>query len=168
MKSVFLEYAWDMGWCDPCAADPLPDADLRTLGVWWMEQLEFKPVLGGAARSIMPPQGQNVFVTRLHARYNASTFPEDIMLKETSDRQNFQGRYVPRHPFTGDADCDAANNYFSKLPKRFEKEAKSLANITGWDIGDIRDKMEKGGQSFKVAPRDSSSPWWEKMWKDNQ
>ena len=21
--TVFLEYAWDMGWCDPCAADPL-------------------------------------------------------------------------------------------------------------------------------------------------
>src|SRR5947209_11191948 len=21
--SVFLEYAWDMKWCDPCAADPL-------------------------------------------------------------------------------------------------------------------------------------------------
>ena len=23
MRTVFLEYAWDMGWCDPCAADPL-------------------------------------------------------------------------------------------------------------------------------------------------
>ena len=22
-EAVFLEYAWDMGWCDPCAADPL-------------------------------------------------------------------------------------------------------------------------------------------------
>jgi hypothetical protein len=23
MRAVFVEYAWDMGWCDPCAADPL-------------------------------------------------------------------------------------------------------------------------------------------------
>src|SRR5262249_12534720 len=23
MRTVFLEYAWDMAWCDPCAADPL-------------------------------------------------------------------------------------------------------------------------------------------------
>ena len=23
MRAVFLEYAWDMAWCDPCAADPL-------------------------------------------------------------------------------------------------------------------------------------------------
>ena len=22
-RALFLEYAWDMGWCDPCAADPL-------------------------------------------------------------------------------------------------------------------------------------------------
>ena len=22
MRAVFLEYAWDMAWCDPCAADP--------------------------------------------------------------------------------------------------------------------------------------------------
>ena len=22
-RAVFLEYAWDMNWCDPCAADPL-------------------------------------------------------------------------------------------------------------------------------------------------
>ena len=22
-RAVFLEYAWDMAWCDPCAADPL-------------------------------------------------------------------------------------------------------------------------------------------------
>src|SRR6202000_2395872 len=23
MRAVFVEYAWDLGWCDPCAADPL-------------------------------------------------------------------------------------------------------------------------------------------------
>ena len=34
MRTVFLEYAWDMNWCDPCAADPLTDAELRGLGVF--------------------------------------------------------------------------------------------------------------------------------------
>ena len=28
MRSVFLEYAWDMSWCDPCAADPLSSSQL--------------------------------------------------------------------------------------------------------------------------------------------
>src|SRR5262252_7625588 len=23
MRAVFVEYAWDMGWCDPCAAEPM-------------------------------------------------------------------------------------------------------------------------------------------------
>lgn len=36
MSAVFLEYAWDMGWCDPCAADPLSREELRSLGVFWL------------------------------------------------------------------------------------------------------------------------------------
>jgi hypothetical protein len=32
MRVVYLEYAWDMGWCDPCAADPLPNDKLG--GAW--------------------------------------------------------------------------------------------------------------------------------------
>src|SRR5262249_4745725 len=31
-EAVFLEYAWDMGWCDPCAANPLSPDELRQLG----------------------------------------------------------------------------------------------------------------------------------------
>src|SRR5262252_6433064 len=27
MRAVFVEYAWDMGWCDPCAADPLSNKE---------------------------------------------------------------------------------------------------------------------------------------------
>ena len=28
-RGVFLEYAWDMNWCDPCAANPLSTEELR-------------------------------------------------------------------------------------------------------------------------------------------
>ena len=31
-EALFLEYAWDMNWCDPCAADPLSNEELRKLG----------------------------------------------------------------------------------------------------------------------------------------
>ena len=37
MRSVFTEYAWDMAWCDPCAADPLSTQELRGLGVFWLD-----------------------------------------------------------------------------------------------------------------------------------
>ena len=35
MRAVYLEYAWDMGWCDPCAADPLSPDELKKLGAFW-------------------------------------------------------------------------------------------------------------------------------------
>ena len=38
MSAIFTEYAWDMGWCDPCAADPLSNDELRQLGVFWMDE----------------------------------------------------------------------------------------------------------------------------------
>ncbi len=35
MSEVFVEYAWDMSWCDPCAADPMSTVELKTLGAGW-------------------------------------------------------------------------------------------------------------------------------------
>jgi hypothetical protein len=166
MKTVFLEYAWDMGWCDPCAADPVPNEDLRTLGAWWVGNSGDRPSLLKAQRRIMPPQSANTYVTRLHVRYDAKTFPEDLMLQETSDRSNFQGRYVMNNPWTGDMGCDAGRDYVAALPARFEKEAQNLSNLTGWSIGDIRKKMETGGQSFEPQDPPSTTPWWEDIWND--
>jgi hypothetical protein len=162
-SAVFLEYAWDMNWCDPCAADPLSPAELRELGVYWLDGSEPSP--RGAVRAPRPPQGADVFVTRLHVRYDAAGFPEDLMFKETGDRSNFQGRYVMRHPFAGEAACEAGQEYRAGLPDRFEREAQTLANLTGWDIGDIRNKMAAGGQSF--APPKKKT-WWERLWSDDK
>jgi len=173
MKTVFLEYAWDMAWCDPCAADPLSPEQLRKLGVWWLDKPAndlVKP-MNPQARRIMPrPRAVNTYVTRMHVRYDAKTFPEDIVLQVTEDRKNFQGRYVMRHPWNKETDCDEATAYFQGLEKRFDKEAKTLANLTGWDINDIRAKMEENGQSFKkladYKPPKDDTPWWENMWNE--
>jgi hypothetical protein len=158
-RAVFLEYAWDMSWCDPCAADPLSNDELKELGVYW---LAGEPE-NSRNRRILPPGGgpQDVFVTRLHVSYDAAHFPEDLMFKETGDRENFQGRYVMRHPYKGDAKCEAADDYRASLPKRFESEAQSLATLTGWDIDDIRAKMKGAGQPFDPPKQEK---WWEKLW----
>ena len=37
MRNVYLEYAWNMNWCDPCASDPLSRDELRELGVFWLD-----------------------------------------------------------------------------------------------------------------------------------
>ena len=99
MSAVFLEHAWDMGWCDPCAADPLSSDELRKLGVFWQDERQMQPTFRRPF-----PVASNVFVTRLHVRYDAAHFPEDLVFQETGDRTNFQGRYVLRHRLDGHRD----------------------------------------------------------------
>jgi hypothetical protein len=150
MRSVFLEYAWDMAWCDPCAADPLSREELKQLGVFWLP--DGTPAQG---------QAQEVFLTRLHVRYDAAHFPEDLSFQETGDRQNFQARYVLHHPWkpTGEAkSCPATDHYRKQLAQRQENEAQVLATLTGWRIEEIR-------RSMGVTALDEKK-WWQKLWGD--
>jgi hypothetical protein len=151
MRTVFLEYAWDMAWCDPCSADPLSADELRQLGVFWLDR-------GGDN----PSGARNVFLTRLHLRYDAEHFPEDLSFQETADRENFQGRFILRHPWTGGDLCEAAQSYRRELPKRYEQEAQTLASLTAWDVNKIRRKMNLKA-SGPAAP---GEPWWKTIWKD--
>jgi hypothetical protein len=147
MRAVFVEYAWDMGWCDPCAADPLSSKELVELGARWIGSDDDAPYRRGQAAA--SAQGASAYVTRLHVRYDAESFPEDLALLETKDRSNFQGRYVLHHPWTKAAKCDAADKYRASLPERFRQEAKNLAGLTGWSQTEIENRMEVGGQSIR-------------------
>ena len=69
----------------------------------------------------------NVFLTRLHVRYDNAHFPEDLVFQETGDRANFQGRYVLRHAWTGADTCSAAAAYRQTLRERRAREAEQLA-----------------------------------------
>jgi hypothetical protein len=162
MRAVFLEYAWDMAWCDPCAAEPLSPSELRDLGVFWLAggpEIQPRDPGQGRVRSLpRPPQAPDVFVTRLHLRYDRDHFPEDLLFQETGDRTNFQGRYVMRHPWTGSDECREADDYRRDLGERRERRAHDLAELTGWDLADIRKKMRLGGKPAEKAP------WWERLW----
>jgi len=118
-----------------------------------------------------------VLLTRLHVRYDAEHFPEDLVFTETRDRQNFQGRYILNHPYTGELRCEASWGYIDSVRKRRDKEAQNAARLTGWSIEDIRRKMGPdpfaGSQISKPAPQGSPAPapspspdpWWKKIWK---
>jgi len=149
-RAVFLEYAWNMGWCDPCAADPLSADQLRELGVFWLE--------GGNRGNA----AQNVYVTRLHVRYDADHFPEDLVFQETGDSSNFQGRYIVRHEFKGQSSCPGEMEAYRRtLRDRWEREAGTLASLTGWEIDKIRSRMGRDGQQ----PAGDSDPWWKRLWR---
>ena len=162
MRAVFTEYAWDMNWCDPCAADPLSAEELHGLGVFWMD--DSQSLSAPAPRWPMPlPGARNVFVTRMHVRYDAQHFPEDLVLQETSDRNNFQARYVLRHPWKGDdSSCPATETYQREVLRRQENEARQLADLTGWQIAEIRAQMNLP----QSAPNGGSGEqWWRKLWR---
>ena len=143
---VFLEYAWDMSWCDPCAADPLSKDELHQAGVFWLE----------ASGDFSAP---NVYLTRLHLRYTAQTHPEDLRFEVSDNRENFQGRYILQRPFKGKITCEAGGEYVRSVKERQEQEAKTLANLTGWDITDIRNKIGP------YNPEVDAPDWWDKVFE---
>ncbi len=140
-EAAFLEYAWDMSWCDPCADNPLTKEELKQAGVFWL--------IENTSRT-------NVFFTRLHLRYTGAKFAEDLRFQTTSNSQLFQGRYVIRHPFTGETNCREAGAYERTVRQRQEQEAQTLANLTGWDINQIRNKVN--------FVKEEPEPWWRRIW----
>ena len=170
-KGVFMEYAWDMGWCDPCAADPLSQNELRELGVFWLDgDRDLTPTQKRTMRRRSQPQAQNVFVTRLHIRYDAKSFPEDLKFHETGDKSNFQGRYIMRHPYKGEMKCEAALDYKKSVNKRLDKEVKTLANLTGWDRADIRTRIDENGKGkpFDLSAKPAKNDWWNRIWPGDE
>ena len=141
-RVAFLEYAWNMANCDPCSAQPLNREELKQAGVFWTSPNN---------------RFQNVFITRLHVRYTRDTFPEDLSFQETANTQLFQGRYVIRHPYREEIDCgDRARQYLQSVRQRQEQEARNLAQLTGWDLKEIRSKIDL----IETKP----IPWWRNLW----
>jgi hypothetical protein len=175
MRTVFVEYAWNMGSCDPCSADPLSPAELRKLGVFWLDGGSWGGVSpagrpGRGGRRWNPGSGgTDVFLTRLHLRYDAAHFPEDLAFQETGDDESFQGRYVLRHAWKGGGTCEAAARYRRELRLSWDEQARNLAELTGWSLDDIRRRMNlnAGSAGTGSAPGETNGePWWLRMWRD--
>jgi hypothetical protein len=143
MSAVFLEYAWDMSFCDPCASEPLSTDELRKLGVFWL----------GPGN-----EGKSTFLTRLHVRYDRAHFPEDLVFQQTGDTRSFQARYILHHPADAGR-CDAGVSYRRDLKQRQEREMENAMRLTGWKIGEMRRKMH-----LAVMTGPAEKKWWEQIW----
>ncbi len=136
-KAVITEYSWSAGSCDPCPVPPLEDNDVATLG----GDVLFKMTTTGANADGDDKGGyyggttSNVVLTRLHARYDAATLTDDLVFRAAdgvvggrefvvdpatgalekgavkSSENNFQGRYIIRHAWTGKIECDAPRRH---------------------------------------------------------
>jgi len=92
------------------------------------------------------PDSSKLILTRLHIRYDAAHFPEDLAFAETSGATDFQAVYFLRHAWRGSANCPAAEAYRRSLPERYAQEARDLARITGWPQDEIRARMAATGE----------------------
>jgi len=154
---IVTEYAWNLSSsnylkCDPCAGDPPLFADLNEAGVFWIDNQK----VGGADY-----QG-DVFVTHMHVRYYLEKFPQDLQFQATSDKDNFQARYVMQHPAGGTYRCPQGDDYLQKLVLRRQEELKEMENLTGWDANEHEayvstyqqqlDSRTTGGDAKKGIP----------------
>ncbi|MCB0404364.1 MAG: DUF2330 domain-containing protein [Bdellovibrionales bacterium] len=155
-KALVLEYAWNMGWCDPCATDPLNTEELRQLGVFWLDEGDSTK----KSQMIWPPGGGPVeaFVTRIHARQGAE---ERLLFREAKTAENFQAKFAIRHPWIPpQRACAQATDYMRRAKGRRESEAQTLVGLTGWAIEDVYKQM--GAQSVLL---DQERKWYEKIFK---
>ena len=141
-NSVMLEYSWNVSGsnpvkCDPCNTPAVTFAELREAGVWWLEANQWGGYTGP------------LHVTRLHVRYSRKTFPQDLVFINTPNSENFQGRYIVRHPATGDLSCEAGKKYLAELRMRKKKELDELVALTDWSwsrykwyLGDAGEPVE--------------------------
>lgn len=116
MSAIYLEYAWPLQAvpCDPCTGAQVGPAVLAALGAPGVDD-------------------RTTFLTRLHVRYDAAHFPEDLVFQETRDREPWQARYVLNHPFPLDPDhCpEEREAYLTTIAEREARERANLWALTG-------------------------------------
>ena len=49
--------------------------------------------------------------------------------------------------------------YRQQLHERYEREAQTLATLTGWNIGEIRDVM-----NIAALPAGEGKMWYQQLW----
>lgn len=143
-RVVFTEYFWDMGWCDPCADQPLSREELRQTGVFWLNN-GFEDNSGA----------QNALLTRLHVRYTPKTFPEDLMFTQTNDRENWQTRYVVQNPFEGSVQAcrEKAANFSCTQQCRNEDDGWSPLERKGYARSCVQSCKASNSSAVELARR---------------
>jgi hypothetical protein len=140
---ALLEYAWDIGGqqavkCDPCPTPPLVFDDLREAGAFWVKKADS---WGGQVYS------GDLFITRLHVRYDRKHFPQDLQFQVTPNTERFQCRYVMQQPAMYDLYCQESLPYLKNLIKRRKTEIQTYTELTGIVANDATRAYVKEAQT---------------------
>jgi hypothetical protein len=181
-KAIVTEYAWQTSSCDPCPVPPLTPSDLYTLGG---DVLGTGAPADGQAAPGQPYFGptSDWVLTRLHARYDAASLSEDILFEpakpvtggrsqgegqslekpgevQPAPVNNFQGRYIIRHYWTGPVKCkDPRYGRWGGPPGGGTAPAEAATSIAAAPRGEVkladvvRSKVPALGLPGKPAPK---------------
>jgi hypothetical protein len=143
-QATYLEYAWNLNGnnythCDPCAGTPPTMKQFQEAGVTWLKPAQ--PNQNDYGR--LSEYDGEVFITRLHVRYDRQNFPQDLIFQETPNQENFQGRYIMQHALTEKLDCAEANNYYAGVNKRRNAEVEELKKLTGWSTSSYQNYVNE-------------------------
>jgi hypothetical protein len=185
-RTVVTEYSWDSGSCDPCPTPPLTNDDLATFGADVTRNLQ--PDAGYSYGYL------SYTLTRLHYRYSPGDLGDDLVFQPappiTGGRgipdsmgnmdetvslydggvgyasNNFQGRYVILHPWTGSLACDASlqRGIWGGPPPGYDggSASQGLANtaLTGTPpaAGDLSAMVAENVPSIGVTAKEPLDP----------
>ena len=141
-RAVFVEYAWDMGWCDPCAAEPLTQQGAGRA----------RRALDRSDDDRRSGRGRrDAFVTRLHVRYDASAFPEDLALHGDARPREFPGPLRAAPSLARRRRIAAPASAIRRRWRRVSRAKPTrLADLTGWNPERIGARMSQTGQTIAV------------------
>lgn len=167
---AFLEYAWDMRGCDPCSATPLNRQELNRAGAFWVRpetgsnvfitRLHVRYSRDKFPEDLMFQETGNrqFFQGRYVTRH---PFADNIdcaarLQQEYPTQQDVQdlerNLRSPYEEIANDA-IDRGEAYNRQLAERFEREAQTLAQLTGKDIREIRQRISN------EVPQPTPSRW---------
>ncbi|MDB4968065.1 MAG: hypothetical protein JWN44_3754 [Myxococcales bacterium] len=159
-KAVVTEYAWQTSSCDPCPVPPLQPSDLATLG----DDASVAP----AGQPMQKTRGgfygnfASWVLTRLHTRYSKESLSEDLVFREArpvtggranydgtsgdagasvqaGGENNFQGRYIIRHYWSGAVKCDQPRyNVWGGPPDGGQPTANAAKGLATAERGKVR------------------------------
>ncbi len=161
-RAVVTEYAWQTSSCDPCPVPPLQEGDLATLG---NDILSGSTAKNEPNRPSDSPGGYygnfaSWVLTRMHTRYDKQTLSEDLLFREAGpvvggrstwdgtamelpgevkpdSSNNFQGRYIIRHYWSGPVKCSDPIWGVWGGPPNGEKQTQAASDLANAPRGQV-------------------------------
>lgn len=128
--AAVIEYTSPIRECTDCDTVPsnsssLHSGDLALLGVVAEET----------------QSNSQTHLTRFHLRIPVGRSGLQLQFRSSDQQTPLTVHFTVRHEWRGKVDCEAANDYQQQLVNAQETQAQALSKLTGWDIGDIRARM---------------------------